>query len=53
MRRDLVGLPGKEVVLSTVEVPPGVSSSPHRHDAQVFVYVLQGTMIMQVEGVRV
>jgi quercetin dioxygenase-like cupin family protein len=50
MRRDVIGLPGKEAVLSTVEVPAGVSSAPHRHDAQVFVYVLQGRMIMQVKG---
>ena len=50
MRRDLIGMPGKEVVMSTIEVPPGASSSPHRHDAQVFVYVLEGKMIMQVKG---
>lgn len=50
MRRDLVGMPDKEVVMSTIEVPPGGSSPPHRHYAQVFVYVLQGTMIMQVKG---
>jgi quercetin dioxygenase-like cupin family protein len=50
MRRDVIGLQGKEAVLSTVEVPAGVSSAPHRHDAQVFVYVLQGHMVMQVKG---
>ncbi len=50
MRRDLIGMPAKEVVMSTIEVPPGASSPPHRHDAQVFVYMLEGRMIMQVEG---
>ena len=50
MRRDLIGMPGKEVVMSTIEVPPGASTPPHRHYAQVFVYILQGPMIMQVEG---
>lgn len=50
MRRDLIGAPGKEVVMSVIEVPPGGSSPPHRHFAQVFVYVLQGRMIMQVRG---
>jgi quercetin dioxygenase-like cupin family protein len=50
MRRDLIGASGKEVVVSTVEVPPGASSAPHRHDAQVFVYLLEGNMIMQVKG---
>ena len=52
MTRDLIGAPGKEVVVSTIDVPPGASSAPHRHDAQVFVYVLQGEMIMQVKGGR-
>ena len=50
MRKDLVAMPGKEVVMSVIEVPPGVSGKPHRHDAQVFVYVLEGKMIMQVKG---
>ena len=50
MIRDLIAAPGKEVVMSVIEVPPGASSPPHRHDAQVFVYVLEGRMIMQVEG---
>jgi quercetin dioxygenase-like cupin family protein len=50
MRRDLIGEPGKEVVMSTIEVPPGASSPPHRHYAQVFVYMLEGHMIMQVKG---
>ncbi len=47
---DLVGTPGKEVVVLTVEYPPGGSSAPHRHDANVFVYVLEGTVVMQVRG---
>ena len=48
--RDLVGVAGKEAVVLTVDYPPGGSSPPHRHDANVFVYVLQGTLLMQVEG---
>jgi quercetin dioxygenase-like cupin family protein len=50
MRHDVVGMPGKEVVVSTVDFAPGVPSRVHRHDAQVFVYVLQGTVKMQVKG---
>lgn len=34
----------------TVEYPPGGSSPPHRHDANVFVYVLEGAINMQIEG---
>ncbi|HEX3603290.1 MAG TPA: cupin domain-containing protein [Steroidobacteraceae bacterium] len=50
MIKDLAGLAGKEVLMSTVTYPPGGASPPHRHDAQVFVYVLEGELIMQVQG---
>ena len=50
MARDLIGLAGKEVTLETVEYPPGGKSPPHRHHAQVFVYVLEGSLRMQVQG---
>ena len=50
MTRDLAGIPGKEAIVLTVEVPPGQSSKPHRHDANVFVYMLEGVMTMQVKG---
>jgi quercetin dioxygenase-like cupin family protein len=50
MARDLVGSPGKEATMITVEYPPGWSSSPHRHDAQTFVYVLEGSVVMAVQG---
>lgn len=49
-QKELAGAPDKEVLMLTVEYPPGVSSLPHRHDAQVFVYVLQGEVKMQVAG---
>jgi quercetin dioxygenase-like cupin family protein len=50
MTRDLAGIAGKEAVVLTVEYGPGESSRPHRHDANVFVYVLEGTITMQVKG---
>jgi quercetin dioxygenase-like cupin family protein len=37
-------------MMLTVEYEPGASSTKHRHDAHVFVYVLEGSVIMQVEG---
>jgi quercetin dioxygenase-like cupin family protein len=46
----LAGLPGKEGVMLTVEYPPGASSTTHRHNANTFVYVLEGSIVMQVEG---
>ena len=50
MTRDLPDIPGKEVVLLTVSYLPGGASLPHRHDAEVFVYVLEGSVVMQVDG---
>jgi quercetin dioxygenase-like cupin family protein len=46
----LPDLPTKEVVMLTVEYPPGGASRAHRHDAHVFVYVLEGALRMQVAG---
>lgn len=46
----LSGIPGKEGTMLTVEYGPGESDAIHRHDAHVFVYVLQGAVIMQVRG---
>src|SRR3954451_17918645 len=50
MTRDLAGIPGKEGIMLTVEYGPGESSRPHRHDANVFVYVLEGAITMQLKG---
>ncbi|MFO1502339.1 MAG: cupin domain-containing protein [Steroidobacteraceae bacterium] len=50
MQKALQGDPGKEVLMLTVEYLPGGASLSHRHDAQVFVYVLEGTLNMQVAG---
>ena len=50
MSKDLPEFAGKEVVMSTVTYPAGVASAPHRHDAHTFVYVLEGSVVMQVEG---
>ena len=48
--QDLSGIAGKEATVLTVEYPPGGSSAEHRHNAHVFVYVLEGSVIMQVKG---
>jgi quercetin dioxygenase-like cupin family protein len=48
--KELAGLMGKEGVMLTVEYAPGASSSKHRHNAHTFVYVLEGSIVMQVEG---
>jgi quercetin dioxygenase-like cupin family protein len=50
MTRELISGPEKEVVVLTVTYPAAGASLPHRHDAQVFVYVLEGGVKMQVRG---
>jgi quercetin dioxygenase-like cupin family protein len=50
MTRNLDFAADKEVVMLTVTYPGGAASLPHRHDAPVFVYVLEGQVIMQVQG---
>jgi quercetin dioxygenase-like cupin family protein len=49
MSKDLAENPGNEVLMITVEHVPGGSSSIHRHDAQAFVYVLEGSVVMQLK----
>jgi quercetin dioxygenase-like cupin family protein len=48
--KDLAGSPGEQVLMYTVDFPPGFSSPIHRHNAQVSVYVLEGSVVMQVRG---
>jgi quercetin dioxygenase-like cupin family protein len=48
--KDLKDFPGKEGLLITVEYPPGASDPIHRHNAHAFVYVLEGSIIMQLKG---
>jgi quercetin dioxygenase-like cupin family protein len=50
MSKDLNDCPGKEGLMVTVEYPPGSSDPIHRHNAHAFVYVLEGSIVMQVRG---
>ena len=50
MSKDLPEIAGKEALMIAVEYPPGGSDPIHRHNAQAFVYVLEGTVVMQVKG---
>jgi quercetin dioxygenase-like cupin family protein len=50
LSKDLPDFPGKEGLMIAVEYPPGASDPIHRHDAHAFVYVLEGSIIMQVKG---
>nr|WP_273285606.1 cupin domain-containing protein [Methylibium petroleiphilum] len=50
MVRPLADLAGKEGLVLTVTYPPGGADASHRHNAHAFVYVLEGSIVMQVKG---
>ena len=50
LSKDLTEFPGKEGVMITVEYPPGSKDPIHRHNAHGFIYVLEGSIVMQVRG---
>jgi quercetin dioxygenase-like cupin family protein len=50
MSKDLKDCPGKEGLMVIVEYPQGSSDPIHRHNAHAFVYVLEGSIVMQVRG---
>ena len=50
MTRALTDVPGREVLVETVVLAPGEAAAAHRHNADVFAYVLEGSIITQVKG---
>ena len=50
MSKDLPESPGKEALMITVEHAPGGASAIHKHNAHAFVYVLEGSVVMQLKG---
>ncbi len=50
MSKDLMDFPGKEGLVITVEYAPGGSDPIHRHNAHAFLYVLEGSVVMQLKG---
>jgi quercetin dioxygenase-like cupin family protein len=50
MSKDLADFPGKEALMISVEHAPGGSSAIHRHNAHAFVYVVEGSVVMQLKG---
>jgi quercetin dioxygenase-like cupin family protein len=50
LSKDLTNIPGKEGLMIAVEYPPGSSDPVHRHNAHGFIYVLEGSIVMQVRG---
>lgn len=50
MTKALADYPGKETLMLTVEYPPGTVDPVHRHNAHGFIYVLEGSIVMSVQG---
>ena len=50
LSKNLTDFPGKEGLMIMVEYPPGSSDPVHRHNAHAFVYVLEGSVVMQLKG---
>jgi quercetin dioxygenase-like cupin family protein len=50
MTKDLKDFPGKELLMISVEHAPGGSNPIHRHNAHAMLYVLEGSVVMQVKG---
>jgi quercetin dioxygenase-like cupin family protein len=52
MTKELADIPGKEALMITVVYPPGSADPVHRHNAHAFVYVLEGSAVMQLKGAK-
>ncbi|MEP7044763.1 MAG: cupin domain-containing protein [Dokdonella sp.] len=50
MKKTLPDYPGKEAVMLTVDYPPGAVDPVHRHDADAFIYVVEGSIVMGLRG---
>lgn len=50
MTKEMANIPGKEVLMMTVDYAPGGADPIHRHDAHGLIYVLEGSIVMGVKG---
>jgi quercetin dioxygenase-like cupin family protein len=50
LKQDMATVPGKEAVMALVELPPGAAEGKHTHPAEVFAFVLEGTILLEAEG---
>ena len=49
LKQDMT-IPGREAVMASVEIPPGGAEGKHTHPAEVYAFVLEGTVTLEVEG---
>ncbi|HTR02276.1 MAG TPA: cupin domain-containing protein [Thermoanaerobaculia bacterium] len=51
LTRQDTAVPGREAIMALVEIPPGGTEGRHTHpNAEVYAFVLEGTLDLAVEG---
>ena len=50
LQRHDLSIPSREVIQSRVEIDAGVTSAKHRHPGEEIVYVIEGVLEYQLEG---
>ncbi len=49
LKQDMT-IPGREAVMAVVEIPPGGAEGRHTHPAEVFAFVQEGNLTLEIEG---
>lgn len=50
LQRHDLGTPNREAVLARAEIAPGAGTPRHTHPGEEVAYVLEGTVLLEVEG---
>ena len=50
LQRGDISVPGREAVMGRADFPPGTATGKHTHFGEEVSYVLEGTMVLEVEG---
>ena len=49
LKQDM-SIPGREAVMATIELPPGSAEGRHTHPAELYVYLIEGEIVLENEG---
>ena len=50
LKTDLSDMEGKEMHVWVADIPPGAATGPHFHPTPRFVYVLEGAVVLELDG---
>jgi quercetin dioxygenase-like cupin family protein len=50
VHRSDLSIPGREAVMIVAEIPSGIASDRHSHPGDDLGYVLEGTIVLQMDG---